>query len=57
LLVDPTRPDAIAAALRRVVGERGLAADLRARGLARAGELSWRRFAEANVAIYREMLG
>ena len=56
LLVDPTDVDAIAAALRRVATEPALAADLRARGLARAAQLSWRAFAEANVAIYRELL-
>lgn len=56
LLVDPADPVAIAAALRRVATEPGLAADLRARGLARAAQLSWRAFADANVAIYRELL-
>lgn len=56
LLVDPTDPAAIAAALRRVATEPALAADLRARGLRRAQELSWRAFAAANVAIYRELL-
>lgn len=56
LLVDPTDVDAIAAALRRVVSDPALAAELRARGLARAAQLSWQAFAEANVAIYRELL-
>lgn len=57
LLVDPEDTDAIAAALRRVATDRALAEDLRARGLARARQLSWRAFAQANVAIYRELLG
>lgn len=57
LLVDPMDVDAIAAALRRVATEPALAADLRARGLARAAQLPWRAFAEANVAIYRELIG
>lgn len=57
LLVDPLDPDTIAAAMRRVATEPALAADLRARGLARARQLSWRAFAEANIAIYRELLG
>lgn len=56
LLVDPTDPAAIATALRRVATEPALAADLRARGLVRAQALSWRAFAAANVAIYREVL-
>lgn len=57
LLVDPRDPAAIAAALRRIATEPALADDLRARGLARAQALSWRAFAQANVAIYRELLG
>lgn len=57
LLVEPTDVDAIAAALLRVATQPALAAELRARGLARAAQLSWRAFAEANVAIYRELLG
>jgi glycosyltransferase involved in cell wall biosynthesis len=56
LLVNPTDVDAIAGALRRVVSDAGLAADLRAKGLARAAQLSWQAFAAANVAIYRELL-
>jgi alpha-1,3-rhamnosyl/mannosyltransferase len=56
LLANPHDPAAIGAQLRAVVDDPVLAADLAQRGLARAGELSWRRFAEANVAIYRETL-
>lgn len=56
LLVDPTDPAAIAAALHRVATDPVFAESLRARGLARAAELSWRAFAAANVAIYRELL-
>jgi glycosyltransferase involved in cell wall biosynthesis len=56
LLVNPTDVDAIAGALRRIVSDAGLAADLRAKGLARAAQLSWQAFAAANVAIYRELL-
>ena len=56
LLVDPTDIEGIAAALRRIATEPALAADLRERGLERARDLSWRTFAEANVAIYRELL-
>ena len=56
VLVDPTDVDELAAALRRVVSDADLAAQLRAKGLARAAQLSWRAFAVANVAIYRELL-
>lgn len=38
LLVDPGSPEAIAAALARVIGDQGLAADLRERGRKRASE-------------------
>ena len=57
LLASPYDPGAIAAQLRRVVDDAGLAEVMRQRGLARAGELSWRRFAEANLAVYRRVLG
>lgn len=56
LLASPHDVSAIAAALRRIADEPGLSATLRACGLARAAHLSWRAFAAANVAIYREML-
>ena len=56
VLVDPADVAAIAATLQRIATDPALAADLRARGLARARDLSWRAFAEANVGIYRELL-
>lgn len=56
LLAHPHDPGAIAAALRRVADDPALAADLRARGLARAAELDWRAFAAANLALYRRVL-
>ncbi len=56
LLGDPADPAAMAALLRRVVEDRGLAADLRARGLRRAAMLDWRDFAAANLALYRQVL-
>jgi hypothetical protein len=34
-----------------------LAQNLRRRGHARAKEMRWERFAEANLAIYRRILG
>jgi len=56
LLADPHDPGAIAAALRQVVDDAALAADLRQRGIARAAQLDWRGFAEANLALYRRVL-
>ena len=50
-LVDPLDPDDIAAGLRRAAGRRG---ELRALGLARAGELTWERTARETLAVYEE---
>jgi glycosyltransferase involved in cell wall biosynthesis len=47
LLCDPESPEDLAAALRRVLGEPGLAEELRARGLARAANFTWERAADA----------
>jgi glycosyltransferase involved in cell wall biosynthesis len=41
LLVDPTRPEAIAAGLRRLAEDAALRAELSARGLARAARFRW----------------
>jgi glycosyltransferase involved in cell wall biosynthesis len=56
LLVNPNDTFEIAAALTKVVTDKGLAARMRAKGLARAKELSWEQFAADNLAIYRELL-
>ncbi len=53
LLVDPGDPAALRQALERVLADEALRADLRARGLARAAALSWRRTAEQTLAVYR----
>lgn len=55
-LVDPEDPDDVAAALRRVARDPALAASMRARGLARAAELTWKAHAEKNLRAYRELL-
>lgn len=57
LLVDPADDGALVAALRRVLTDPRLAADLRARGLARARDFSWAATAAATVAVYREAVG
>ncbi|MFN3863944.1 MAG: glycosyltransferase family 4 protein [Erythrobacter sp.] len=56
LLADPHDPGALAVRMRQVAEDGALAADLRARGLARAAELDWRAFAAANLALYRRVL-
>jgi glycosyltransferase involved in cell wall biosynthesis len=53
LLVDPEDQAAIAAGLRRLGGDRDLAADLGARGRERARAFSWARTAEGTEAVYR----
>jgi glycosyltransferase involved in cell wall biosynthesis len=51
LLVDPLDPRAIADALRRVLTDPALAADLRARGPQRAASFSWERTARETLAL------
>jgi glycosyltransferase involved in cell wall biosynthesis len=55
LLVDPTDPVAIADAMRRVLTEPALAAELSAKGLARAHEFSWERAATRIHDIYQDV--
>jgi len=57
LLVDARSSEALEDALRRVVSDGALAADLRARGLARAGSMSWQASARRLRALYREIAG
>ncbi|MCA8949528.1 MAG: hypothetical protein KDE27_08490, partial [Planctomycetes bacterium] len=45
--------DAVADALARILENDGFAADLAARGRARAAGFSWRRCAEQHAALYR----
>jgi glycosyltransferase involved in cell wall biosynthesis/GT2 family glycosyltransferase len=56
LLVDPANHEALADALCRVLAEPGLAAELRAAGLARAARLDWNDTAAMAVAAYRRAL-
>lgn len=57
LLVDPLDVDALAGALERVLTDEALAADLRARGLARAAGFSWEATARATLDVYRLVTG
>ena len=53
LLFDPTRPDEIAGALRRIWTDEALRAELAARGRERAAGLSWLEVARRYRALYR----
>jgi glycosyltransferase involved in cell wall biosynthesis len=53
LLVDPTDPTAIGAALTRLLHDPALAEDLRTRGRARAATFSWERTAAETLALLR----
>ena len=57
LMIDPYQSEAIADAMRRVLTEPALHAELRARGLARAREFSWERSIKRVREIYDEVLG
>jgi glycosyltransferase involved in cell wall biosynthesis len=56
LMIDPYDPGAIAAAMRRVLEDSSLRADLRMRGLARAREFSWERSIRRVREIYAEVM-
>jgi glycosyltransferase involved in cell wall biosynthesis len=56
LLLDTASEEALADALRRVLGDAHTAATLRARGLARARAFSWERTAAAVAEVYRAVL-
>ena len=57
LLFPPGDHEALAAALRRLLSDDGLRADLRARGPARAAGFTWERAARETLAVYCEALG
>lgn len=56
ILVAPHDVAALAAALERVLADATLRTDLRVRGLAQAARFTWRRSAEATLAVYRSAL-
>lgn len=55
LLVDPGDPEALADALRRLLADDALRNELRARGLKRAAEFTWRRTAATVLETYRRV--
>jgi len=56
LLFDPHDESAIAEALQRLLGDRALREQLRARGLARVADFTWPRTARLTLASYRRAL-
>jgi alpha-1,3-rhamnosyl/mannosyltransferase len=56
LLVEP-EPDSLAVAIRHMLQDEELRAHLRARGLARAGQFSWKRTAAATLEVYKQLAG
>lgn len=56
LTVDPTEIEAISAALRRLLSDADLRAELRARGFERAAHFSWERAARETLAVYHSLL-
>lgn len=54
LYFDPDRASELCAALLRLLGDAALAADLRARGRARAAQFTWQATAARTLAAYRE---
>ncbi|MDP9354983.1 MAG: glycosyltransferase family 4 protein, partial [Chloroflexota bacterium] len=57
LTVPPTDEMALAEAMRRVLGDPAIGADLRKRGLERAKRFSWEQTAALTVAAYRDAAG
>lgn len=56
LLVDPDDVEGLAAALRRVLQDDALAADMSARGIERARQFSWERCARETLDVYRSLV-
>jgi len=56
LMVDPYDVQGLADAMRRVLADGALSADLRAKGLEWARRFTWERAAQETMAVYREAL-
>jgi len=57
LLVEPKDVPGLAEAISQVLENPQLSADLRARGLKRAQEFTWKRTADETIAVYRSVAG
>lgn len=57
IMVDPRKPEELAEAMARVLGDNELLADMRRRGVERAATFSWERCARETLSIYRDVTG
>ena len=57
LLVDPTQPDALAAAMSDVMNDKALHEEMRSNGIARAKDFTWETVARKTLAVYRSLAG
>jgi glycosyltransferase involved in cell wall biosynthesis len=55
LLVDPTRPDELAAAMSAIVSNGALHEELQRKGIARAKDFTWEDVARRTLAVYRSL--
>ncbi len=56
IVIDPGEEGSIARALEKIWTDDRLAAELREKGLARAGNFTWKKTAEETLAVYRSLL-
>jgi glycosyltransferase involved in cell wall biosynthesis len=56
VMVDPYDVEGLADAIHRVLGDAGLRAEMREKGLARASQFTWERAARETIQVYREVL-
>lgn len=56
VLVSPRSPEAIAAALERVIEDADLGSEMRRKGLERSGGFSWEKCAGETLAVYRKVV-
>jgi glycosyltransferase involved in cell wall biosynthesis len=54
LFIDPFRPEEITSAMKKILGDSSLRADLARKGLINAGRFSWKTMAEKMLEIYKE---
>jgi glycosyltransferase involved in cell wall biosynthesis len=57
LLVDPSQPEALAAAMASMMNDGELRQALRSKGLIRAGEFTWDAAAQKTLAVYHTVGG
>lgn len=57
ILVDPQSVDELYTAMRRILSDPQLSAELREKGLERAAQFSWQRTARETIGVYENVLG